>query len=130
MNDSMNEQRRPVPQDDRDINKRLIKEANERKRVTVFRVTQLNWLVFGVIEAVIGLRVLFKLVAANPDNPFANLVYSITDLFLVPFQGLVADPGANGMVLEVSSIIAMLVYALIGAGIAKLIWVLFYHPTE
>lgn len=130
MNDSMNEQRRPVPQDDRDINKRLIKEANERKRVTVFRVTQLNWLVFGVIEAVIGLRVLFKLVAANPENPFANLVYSITDLFLVPFQGLVADPGANGMVLEVSSIIAMLVYALIGAGIAKLIWVLFYHPTE
>jgi uncharacterized protein YggT (Ycf19 family) len=130
MNDSMDEHRRPVAKDDFDINRRLINEANERKRVTVFRITQLNWLVFGVIEAVIGLRVLFKLVAANPENPFANLVYNITDLFLVPFQGLVADPAANGMVLEVTSIIAMLVYALVGAGIAKLIWVLLYHPTE
>jgi hypothetical protein len=92
MNDSMDEHRRPVAKDDFDINRRLINEANERKRVTVFRITQLNWLVFGVIEAVIGLRVLFKLVAANPENPFANLVYNITDLFLVPFQGLVADP--------------------------------------
>ena len=130
MNDSMDEHRRPVAKDDFDINRRLNNEANERKRVTVFRITQLNWLVFGVIEAVIGLRVLFKLVAANPENPFANLVYNITDLFLVPFQGLVADPAANGMVLEVTSIIAMLVYALVGAGIAKLIWVLLYHPTE
>jgi hypothetical protein len=34
------------------------------------------------------------------------------------------------MVLEISSLIAMLVYALVGWGFERLVWVIFYRPRE
>jgi hypothetical protein len=98
-------------------------------RLAVSRVAQLIWLLFGVLEALIGLRIVLKLIAANPANPFANLVYTFTDLFLWPFAGLTVTPSAQGMVLEIPAIIAMFVYALMGWVLVKLVWLLFYHPT-
>jgi hypothetical protein len=98
-------------------------------RVAVSRVAQLIWLMFGVLEALIGLRIVLKLIAANPANPFANLVYTFTDLFLWPFAGLTITPSAQGMVLEIPAIIAMFVYALVGWVIVKLVWLLFYQPA-
>ncbi|MFA5788237.1 MAG: hypothetical protein WDA71_14835, partial [Actinomycetota bacterium] len=41
---------------------------------------------------------------------------------------LLGTPQAAGMVLELSSVIAMLVYALIAWALERLIWVLFYRP--
>jgi hypothetical protein len=94
-------------------------------------MTQLVWLVFGVLIALIALRVFLKLIAANPGSPFADLVYSFTDLFLWPFFGLTATPAAGGMVLEIPSIIAIFVYTLIAWVIVKLIWLFFYRtPTR
>jgi hypothetical protein len=85
---------------------------------------QLIWLVFGLLEALIGLRVLLKLLAANPNNPFAQGVYEFSHLFLWPFEGLTVSPSMGGMVLEIPAIIAMFVYALVGWGIAKFVWIL------
>jgi hypothetical protein len=66
--------------------------------------------------------------AANPENPIAALLYGFTDLFLFPFSGLMPTPTSGGMVLEVSSFIAMIAYALLGWGLAKLVEVVFYRP--
>ena len=104
------------------------KEPDPERRIFTFKATQLVWLLFGVLEALIALRIGLKLIAANPDSPIAALVYSFTSLFLAPFAGLTATPSAGGMVLEVSSVIAMLVYALIGWALERLIWVVFYRP--
>lgn len=100
----------------------------DEQRVVTFKLTQLVWLFFGVVEGLIGLRVLLKLMAANPDNPFAVFIYGITEVFVLPFQGLTAEPSAAGFVLEIHSIIAMLVYALLAWVIAKFVWVLLYKP--
>ncbi|HEY4693289.1 MAG TPA: YggT family protein [Bellilinea sp.] len=104
------------------------RELGQTNRVTTFKVTQLIWLLFGLLEAAIGLRVIFKLIAVNPSNPFAAFLYRVTDLFLAPFQSLIGSPAAEGMVLEVSSIIAMIVYALIAWALDRLAYVLFYRP--
>jgi hypothetical protein len=53
----------------------------------------------------------------------------ITDPFLLPFQGLTATPSAAGMVLEIPTLIAMLVYLLMAWVVVRLIWVLFDRPT-
>ncbi len=45
-----------------------------------------------------------------------------------PFLGLMRTPNANGAVVEVSSIIAMFVYALIAWAIVQLVWILFDRP--
>jgi uncharacterized membrane protein YkgB len=103
-------------------------ESDQKQRLFTFRTTQWIWLILGVVEIIIGLRVLLLLIGANPASPFAALIYNLSDMLLVPFAGLVGTPAAGGMVLEISSIIAMLVYALLAWGIDRLIWVIFYRP--
>ena len=87
------------------------------------------WLLFGIVEGLIGLRVLLKLIGANPDNGFASFIYNAAALFLAPFFGLIGSPSAGGMVLEVPSLIAMLVYALLGWLIMRVISQFFFPPA-
>jgi hypothetical protein len=96
----------------------------------IVRLTQLVWLLFGILEALIGLRVILKLIAANPNSPFAALVYNASYLFVWPFTGLTRTPAAEGMVLEIPSIIAMLVYALVAWAIVRLIWIVLDRPVQ
>jgi len=104
------------------------REPGREQRVFSFKATQLVWLFFGILEGLIALRILLKLIAANPNSPFASMLYGFTDLFLFPFAGLTATPSAGGMVLELSSFIALIVFALIAWAVERLIWVIFYRP--
>jgi hypothetical protein len=104
------------------------KEPERERRIFTFKATQLVWLFLGILEALFALRFVLKLIAANPSNSFAVLVYGFTNLFLFPFAGLTATPSAGGMVLEISTLIGMLVYGLIGWAVERLIWVIFYRP--
>ena len=103
-------------------------ESGQEQRVTTFRVTQVIWLLLGLLEAVIALRVVFKLIGVNEANPFAALLYNVTNLFVAPFASLTGAPAAGGMVLEISSIIAMIVYLLIAWALERIVYVLFYRP--
>lgn len=103
-------------------------EPNRGRQITTFKATQLVWLLLGILEALLALRLLLKLIAANPNSPIAALIYAITGFFLIPFNGLTVTPSAGGSVLEISTIIAMLIYGLVGWAIARLIWVIFYRP--
>jgi hypothetical protein len=98
-------------------------------RNTTFRVTQVIWLLLGFLEAVLALRFLFKLIGVNPANPFATLLYGFTNLFVAPFASLTGAPAAEGMVFEFSTLIAMLVYALIFYAIERLVYVIFYRQS-
>jgi hypothetical protein len=105
--------------------KKVIEDVGASHRQSVNKVVQFVWLLFGILEAAIGLRVFLKLIAANPNNLFAQLVYSFTDLFLWPFAGLTISPSAGGFTLEIPSVIAMIVYAVMGWVLASLIWIIF-----
>ncbi len=104
------------------------KEPERERRIFTFKATQLVWWLLGILEAFLALRFVLKLIAANPANPFAVFIYGFTNLFLFPFVGLTATPAAGGMVLEISTLIAMLVYGLVGWAVERLIWVIFYRP--
>ena len=103
-------------------------EQGREQRVTTFKVTQIIWLLLGLLEAVLALRFVFKLIAVNAANPFAALLYNVTNLFVAPFASLVGAPAANGMVLEISTLIAMLVYLLVAWGVERIVNVVFYTP--
>lgn len=92
---------------------------------TLRRLTGLIQLAFGVLNGLIGLRFLLKLMAANPENPFASLVYFITTPFIWIFQDLTRTPSFEGIQIEFFSLIAIVVYALIGWIIIQLMWILF-----
>jgi len=104
------------------------REPDYEQRVFTFKATQLIWLLFGILEGMIALRIALKLIGANPDSPIVALIYAFTALFLVPFTGLIASPVAGNMVLELSSMFAMLIYALIGWTIERIVWLIFYRP--
>lgn len=116
--------------DDRITEVRSIQQSEPERelRIFTFKATQLVWLLFGILETLIALRILLKLIAANPNSLIAALIYGFTDLFLFPFSGLTTTPSAGGMVLELSSLFAMLIYGLIAWAIERTIWVIFYRP--
>lgn len=103
-------------------------EPEREQRIFTFKATQVVWLVFGILEVMILLRIALKALGANAASPIATFIYGFTDLFLWPFLGLTGTPTAGGMVLEISSLIAVVVYALIAYALAKIIWVIFYRP--
>ena len=109
----------------------VVQNYNLEYRETLRRVSQFIWLLFGGLEALLGIRVVLRVIGANPANLFTAFVYQLSDLFLWPFRSIVADPTFQNMTLEITSIIAMLVYAVLGWIVVRLIWVIFYHtPTS
>jgi hypothetical protein len=104
------------------------REPEREQRIFSFKATQLVWLLFGVLEALIALRIGLKLIGANPESPIVALIYGLTFMFLFPFEGLVASPTVGGMVLEISSMFAMLIYALIAWVVERTVWLIFYRP--
>src|SRR5512140_2559245 len=54
-------------------------------RQGLYQLSALIGFAFGVLEGLIGIRILLKLMAANPANAFARFIYDITSIFLAPF---------------------------------------------
>lgn len=103
------------------------KEPGEERQVATFKVTSLIWLLLSILEAALGIRFIFKLIGVNV-TAFARFLYNVTGLFTKPFQGLLASPASGNNVLEVTTLIAMVIYALIAWAIERIIWLIFYRP--
>jgi hypothetical protein len=103
-------------------------EPEREQRIFTFKATQLIWLLFGILEGLIAIRIGLMLIGANPNSPIVALIYGVTGLFLIPFTGLIASPTVGNMVLELSSLFAMLIYALIAWAVERIVWLVFYRP--
>lgn len=106
------------------------REPEREQRIFTFKATYVIWLLLGLLESLIAFRIMLKLIGANAENPFAMFIYNFSYMFVFPFLGLTATPAAGGSVLEISSIIAMLVYALLGWVFERIVWVIFYRPRQ
>ena len=79
------------------------------------------WYITGVIIALLALRLILQLLGANEGNPFVDLVYGLSGIFAAPFFGMFSyEPTYGVSYFEVSTFVAILIYALLGWGIAKL----------
>lgn len=95
------------------------------------RVNSLYWCInvikflFGLLEVILGLRFILRLLAANSYSPFVAILYAVSYPFVALFQGIFKDPSfSNGSVIEVTTLVAMIVYALVAWGaiaLAKII---------
>ncbi len=86
-----------------------------------YNAARIVYLVFGIIETLILIRVILKLLAANPDAGFSSLIYGLTAPFVAPFAGVFPAPSGGGSVLELSSILAIIVYILLAWVIVRII---------
>ena len=87
----------------------------------MYRTTRIVWYIFGAIEAILALRVILRILAANQGAAFTDLVYGISGIFIAPFRFVFGTPAAGGSALELNTILAMIVYYLIAWGIVKFI---------
>jgi len=94
------------------------------RRQAADRIVQLVYWIFGLIEGLILIRFILKALGANPSAGFAQFIYGITAPLVAPFYGLFGNPSAQGSVLELHSIVALIVYGLLAWLIAKLVWIL------
>ena len=75
----------------------------------------------SLILALIAIRFVLTLLGANPENAFADIIYSLSYPFVAPFYGLFGYTLQLGVArFEFESLLAMLVWGLVGYGIARL----------
>ncbi len=80
------------------------------RRPDWYLITMTMWTILGVLEVLLGLRILLKLLGANPESGFAFLIYGITWPFTVLFSGLVPNWVSGQSIFEVTTLIAVFVY--------------------
>ena len=92
-----------------------------------WRAFQLVYLIFGVIDGLLVIRLILKLLGANPTAAFSNWIYNVTTVFLAPFKNILPTIGTDQSQLEMSVVLAILVYALLGWAIGRLVAIIFYR---
>jgi hypothetical protein len=85
------------------------------------RAIRIVYLILGIVEVLIAIRVVLKLLAANPDAGFTSFIYGITAPLVAFFHGVFPTQQTNGSVLEISSLLAMVVWALVAWIIVRII---------
>jgi len=77
--------------------------------------------VFGVIEVIIAMRFVLLLLGANKEAGFVSFIHNLSTPFMAPFDAVFKTQSVAGSSFELSSLLALAVYALIGWGIVVLI---------
>lgn len=90
-------------------------------------VRRILFYLLDVLEALLAFRFFLRLLGANPASPFVRSIYALSEPFVYPFHGIFPAVTAQGAVLEWAVLLAMIVYAVVAWGIARLIWILSAH---
>ena len=85
-----------------------------------FWISRIVYYILAVLEVILGLRFIFRLLGASQGNDFVMFLYNLSHVFVGPFNGIFNDQALGRSVFELSTIVAMLVYALIAWGIVSL----------
>lgn len=93
------------------------------------RATQVVYLILTIIEALLAMRLILRLLGANPANAFVSLIYNLTYPLIVPFTGIFVLPSLGVASFEIATLIAMGVYAVIAYVIVAIIRISRTRPS-
>ncbi|HLQ29935.1 MAG TPA: hypothetical protein VK140_11945 [Ktedonobacteraceae bacterium] len=103
----------------------VFEDQNQRRANMRYWISRIIYFVLTVLEVILLLRFFFRLLGANQDNAFITFLYNLSHIFVVAFNGIFNDQALGKSVFETSTIVAMVVYALLAWGIVSLCNVLF-----
>lgn len=95
-----------------------VRSSREDSRNSTLAVTRVIYWLLGILEGLLAFRLILKLFGASTSSSFVAFIYNVTKIFVAPFAGIFKSVESG---FETSTLIAMLVYALVGWGIAKLV---------
>ena len=83
-------------------------------------ISGIIYAILGFIEALIGLRFIFRLLGANPASAFVDWIYDWSTPFVTPFAGIFGqDAAISGVgavttsVFDWSALVALIVFGLV-----------------
>jgi YggT family protein len=93
-------------------------------------VNSIFWLT-GMLEILLGMRFLLRLLGANPENQFAQLINNLSAPFIAPFSTLFISPTSSGgaNIFDVNVVIAIATYALLSYLVVALIRFIFHRES-
>jgi len=106
---------------------RAIAAADQNSAIA--RIVNIVYYLFGALELLLMVRVILHLVGVNADNGFANLIYVLSAPFVALFASLLQNPAlSTTSVLEVTTLIAMIAYAILAWLVGRVIWLALSRP--
>jgi uncharacterized protein YggT (Ycf19 family) len=93
-------------------------EARTVHASPVDTIRRIVWLLFGVLQAMIVLRIILLLLNANEGNDLVAFIVGVTDPFVEPFRGMFRLDEVNsssGSVLDVAAVVALVAWTLVEA---------------
>jgi len=86
-----------------------------------FRAAAVVGFLVGAVDILIAARFLGKLLGASAQSAFVNFIYQVSGPMVAPFTGIFGDTGTRTNTFETASLVAIVVYAVIGWGLVVLI---------
>ncbi len=113
------------------------RELKAAKRASIFSWTiNTIYILVGFLEVLLFLRFFLRVLGANPENQFAQFIYSFSEPFIAPFATLfispTADESSNAIgamnVFDLNALVAIIVYALLCWLGISLVKYFYNHP--
>lgn len=101
------------------VDKQVVSQKTQTSGAVIAQ--RIVWFIVGAIATIIALRFVLLLLGANEGAGFTSFVYGLSSVFVAPFAGIFTQPVYGTAVFDFSSLLAIVIYLLIGLGIAKLL---------
>ena len=96
------------------------------KSVISIKAQQILIYLYTFISVILMFRFILSLIAARQETPFVRFVYQLSGPFMLPFANMFGRTlEAGGYRLEFEVLVALIVYAILFFGIAKLVSIIF-----
>lgn len=95
--------------------------AHPQKKKEETKIYKIIYYILGIIEVLLGLRFLLLFFGANLSAGLSTLIANLTAPLMAPFVGLFPAHQGDVVTFSTSTLVAMLVYALLFHGVVKLI---------
>ena len=93
----------------------------ERRPSYNFRAAAVVGFIVAAVDILIAARFLGKLLGASSQSAFVHFIYQLSGVMVAPFTGIFGDTGTKTNTFESASLVAIVVYGVIGWGLVVLI---------
>lgn len=107
---------------------RVVTSESPTPDFALAKVAQLIWFVIHFIAIILGLRFLFLVLGANITG-IVKVIYDLSSLFVMPFQGIFPSPRTGEFFFDSASVVGILLYYLLGLILTRVL-VLLSSSTE
>lgn len=89
----------------------------------IYRGMRIVWYIVNIIEILLVFRFILRMFGANPNAGFSSFIYNLTYPLVAPFINVFGISEVQNNTIEWPTILAMIIYWLIGWAIVKLFFV-------